>query len=223
MDCNEINTKGVYNMAVVTLVSGGIDSLVVCKILEKENQEQFPIFIDYGQLANEKEWTSCQKIFKKSNLPEPERIDLSGYSKSIKSGITDNSKDIYIDAFLPGRNLIFLVVAASYAYQKRIKNIAIGLLSEKNHLFPDQTEEFLVNANFAINSALGDYITILTPLINFSKCDVINLSKRYNLPIDETYSCHSGKDSYCGKCVACKEIIDSVGKDSLPQFNNGGD
>lgn len=23
MDCNEINTKGVYNMAVVTLVSGG--------------------------------------------------------------------------------------------------------------------------------------------------------------------------------------------------------
>ncbi|MBA7611353.1 7-cyano-7-deazaguanine synthase [subsurface metagenome] len=210
-------------MAVVTLVSGGIDSLVMCKLLEKEGQEIIPIFIDYGQLANEKEWASCKKIFKISNLPEPEKIDLDRYGKAIKSGITDNSKDIYIDAFLPGRNLIFLVVAASYAYQKGIKNIAIGLLSENSHLFPDQTGEFLVNANFAINSALGDYITILTPLINFNKNDVIKLAKRYNLPIKETYSCHSGEDSYCGKCVACKEIIDSVGKNSFPQFKNRGD
>ena len=223
MGCNEINTEGVYNMAVVTLVSGGIDSMVMCKVLENEKQEQYPIFIDYGQLANEKEWTSCKKIFNKSDLPEPERIDLSGYGKSIKSGITDTCKDVYIDAFLPGRNLIFLVVAASYAYQKEAKNIAIGLLSEKTHLFPDQTGEFLVNANFAINSALGYYITILTPLINFSKNDVIGLAKRYNLPISKTYSCHSGEDNYCGTCVACRELIDSVGKKFFPQFNEGGD
>ena len=210
-------------MAVVALVSGGIDSLVMCKLLEKEGQEIIPIFIDYGQLANDKEWESCKKIFKISNLPEPEKIDLNKYGKIIKSGITDNSKDIYNDAFLPGRNLIFLVVAASYAYQKAIKNIAIGLLSEKTHLFPDQKEEFLVNANFAINSALGDYFTVLTPLINFSKNDVIELAKRYNLPIKETYSCHSGGDSYCGKCISCKEIIESVGKDYFTQFSNKGD
>jgi 7-cyano-7-deazaguanine synthase len=210
-------------MAVVPLVSGGTDSLLMCKLLDIDKQEQYPIFIDYGQLAVDMEWASCKKIFKKSNLPEPERIDLSGYGKSIKSGITDDEKDIYAEAFLPGRNLIFLVVAASYAYQKGIKTIAIGLLSESTHLFPDQTEEFIVNANFAINSALGDYITILTPLINFSKKDVFELAKHYNLSLDETYSCHSGKDSYCGKCVACREIINSVGRDSLPQFDTGGD
>jgi len=207
-------------MAIVALVSGGIDSLVMCKLLEKEGHKIIPIFIDYGQLANEKEWTACKKIFKISNLPEPEKINLNGYGKSIRSGITDKSRDIYADAFLPGRNLIFLIVAASYAYQKGIKNIAIGLLSEENHLFPDQTEEFIVNANYAINSALGDYFTILTPLINFSKKDVIKLAKRYNLPIEETYSCHSGRNSYCGKCVACKEIIGSVNKDLFPQFGN---
>jgi len=210
-------------MAVVTLVSGGIDSLVMCKMLKNEEEKQYPIFIDYGQLANEKEWISCKKVFKKSNLPEPERIDLSGYGKAIKSGITDERRDIYTDAFLPGRNLMFLVIASAYAYQNGIKNIAIGLLSERNHLFSDQTEEFLVNANFAINSALGDYITILTPLINFNKGEVIELAKRYKLPIDETYSCHSGKEVYCGKCIACKEIIAAIGKQSLPQFKHRGD
>ena len=210
-------------MAVVTLVSGGIDSLVMCKLLENDGQEIMPIFIDYGQLAHKKEWGSCKKVFHMSDLPVPEKIDLSGYGKSIRSGITDNSMDICTDAFLPGRNLIFLVVAASYAFQKEIKNVAIGLLSEKTHLFSDQTEEFLVNANFAINSALGDYITILTPLINFGKNDVIELAKRLNLPIEHTYSCHSGNNSYCGKCIACREIIDSVGKDLFPQFSGGGD
>ncbi|MBU7030161.1 MAG: 7-cyano-7-deazaguanine synthase [Theionarchaea archaeon] len=209
-------------MAVVALVSGGIDSLVMCKLLEKDGQEIMPIFVDYGQLACKKEWESCKRIFKISNLSKPERIDLNGYGKSITSGITDSSKDICVDAFLPGRNLIFLIVAASYAFQRGIKNIAIGLLSEKTHLFPDQTEEFLVNANFAINSALGEYITILTPLINFSKDNVIKLAEKFNLPIEQTYSCHSGRDSYCGKCIACREIIDSADKDLFPQFSNGG-
>lgn len=210
-------------MGVVTLVSGGIDSLVMCKILDLENQEQFPLFIDYGQLSSEKEWEACRKIFSKSNLPEPTKVSLREYGKLIKSGITDSSKDIYQDAFLPGRNILFIVVAASYAYQKVVRNIAIGLLSEEGHLFPDQTEEFIVNANFALNSAFGDYFTIITPLINFSKKDVIKLARKYSLPINDTYSCHSGEEIYCGKCVACKEIISTGENNSLPQFNSGED
>jgi len=224
MDCDEDNTKRkVGSMDIVALVSGGIDSLVMCKLLNKEGQRVFPIFVDYGQLSRKKEWESCKKIFKISKLPIPEKIDLSGYGQFIPSGITNKNKDIYKDAFLPGRNLLFLIVAASYAYQKGIKAIAIGLLSEKTHLFPDQTENFVVNANFAINSALDDYITIVTPLINFSKKDVIKLAEEYNLPLEETYSCHSGEDTYCGKCIACKEIINSVDKSLFPQFNKGGE
>jgi len=210
-------------MGVVPLVSGGIDSLVMCKMLELEKQEQYPLFIDYGQLASEKEWAACKQIFSKTELPEPTRICLDGYGKLVKSGITDRSKDTYNEAFLPGRNLLFVVVAASFAYQKGVPNIAIGLLSEENHLFPDQTEEFIVNSNFALNSAFGESFTIITPLITFSKKDVIKLAKKYSLPIEYTYSCHYGEDVYCGKCIACKEIIDSGEKESLPQFTEEGD
>lgn len=223
MDRNETNTKGVCSMEVVSLVSGGIDSLVMCKLLELENQKQYPLFIDYGQLSSIKEWEACKKVLSKSDLPAPTKIDLAGFGRLIKSGITDNSKDIYNDAFLPGRNLLFLVVAASYAYQNGVKNIAIGLLTNEAYLFPDQTGEFLVNSNFAINSAFGDYFTILTPLINFNKKETIRLAEKYSLPLKKTYSCHSGRDTYCGKCVACEEIIGTGEKNIFHQFNKGGD
>lgn len=205
-------------MTVVTLVSGGIDSLLMSKIIAEDNEKQVLLFIDYGQLAREREWEACQKVFNLSNLPPPTKVDLSGYGKLIRSGITDSTMNIHQDAFLPGRNMLFLVVGASYAHYRSIKTVAIGLLSEKSHLFPDQTEKFIVNTNFAVNSALDDDITILTPLINFTKTDVIRLAKHYDLPLQHTYSCHSGHEVYCGKCVACMEIMESKEKNIFPQF-----
>lgn len=208
-------------MGIVVLVSGGIDSMVMCKIIEKQDDKILPLFVDYGQLAADKEWVACQKLLKECKLPTPTKVDLSGYGKLIPSGLTNKNKDIYNDVFLPGRNLLFLLVGAAFAYSHREKTIAIGLLLEEYHLFPDQTQEFIVNSNFALNSALGKDITIVTPLINFSKSDVIKLARRYKVPLDKTYSCHSGKDKYCGKCISCKEIIDSGVKDYFPQFGKG--
>ena len=210
-------------MTFVTLVSGGIDSLVMAKIIEREGDEQILLFIDYGQLAVEKEWDACKKIFKESNLPEPIRVDLSGFGKLIPAGITNPTKNIHKEAFLPGRNLLFLVVGSAYAHHKGAKKVAIGLLSEEFHLFPDQTGRFIVNANVAVNEAMDDDIIIVTPLINFTKNDVIKLAKHHNLPLNETYSCHSGDEKYCGECIACKEILDSTEGKSLPQFKGKGD
>lgn len=113
--------------------------------------------------------------------------------------------------------MLFLLIGCSYAHYKGAKKVAIGLLSEKYHIFPDQTERFIVNANIAMNEALNDDIAIVTPLINFSKGEVIELAKHYELPLSETYSCHSGHNKYCGECIACKQIINSIGK-TLPQF-----
>ncbi len=210
-------------MSVVSLVSGGIDSLVMYKILKDQEMEQLPLFIDYGQLSRQKEWLACQEVFGEAGFGMPHRIELVGYGKSIRSGITDRDKDVYKEAFLPGRNLMFLVVGASYAYHNDADGVAIGLLSEDTHLFPDQTEEFIVNANFAINSALGEHLMILTPLMGLSKRDVIRLSDKNKLPIRLTYSCHAGNDVYCGECISCQEIIASGRRESFTQFGDRGD
>jgi len=209
-------------MSIVALVSGGLDSLVMCKMLEKEEKDIFPLFIDYGQKAREKEWNACKNILNNSNLPEPVKMDLSGYGQIIKSGLTDPSKDIFREAFTPGRNMLFLVAGASYALQKGANSVAIGLLSEKTHLFGDQTSEFIVNANVAINSALSGSFYILTPLMTFEKGDVMRMGKKFGLPLELTYSCHAGEDHYCGTCISCQEIIAHGGRDILPQFRKGG-
>ena len=208
-------------MAIVTLVSGGVDSIVMCKILKEDFDEILPLFIDYGQLSAEREWNSCQTLLKECSLPEAIKIDLNGFGKVVRSGITDKDKDINKDAFLPGRNQLFLTVASAYAYQKGADGVSIGILSEKVHLFPDQTEKFIVNMNVAVNSALDKNLTILTPLINFSKEEVIKLAHEFRIHLHKTYSCHKGDKVYCGECISCREIIGSGKKEDFSQFNQG--
>ena len=132
-------------MTVVVLVSGGIDSLVMSKIIVEQREEIIPIFIDYGQLAREREWAACKIVFKESNLATPTKVDLSGFGKLMPTGITDSTKDIREQAFLPGRNLLFLIVASSYAHYKGAKKVAIGLLTEKFHIFPDHLKHLQKN------------------------------------------------------------------------------
>lgn len=191
-------------MKIIALASGGVDSSVMMLLLKKDDNELFPLFIDYGQLAREKEWMACQDICRYLGL-EPHRMDISGFGKSIPSGITDGKLDIEKDAFLPTRNLLFLTFGAAYGYTKSANVIAIGLLS--NPIFPDQTVEFVRAAQRSISTSLGVDIRILAPAISLDKLDTLRLARKYGLPLDLTYSCHFGKEERCGRCISCKERI----------------
>lgn len=191
-------------MSIVTLVSGGLDSSLMAVLAKENGQEQYPLFIDYGQLAAEKEWEACQRIHKTFSLPDPVRVNISGYGKIIPSGITNVNLDIKKEAFLPGRNLIFLIIGAGYAVKKNASAVCMGLLNEDTHLFPDQTDEFLDSAEKVMELTVGKKIRIIAPLREFFKDDVIRLSKLKG--IHGTYSCHSGKDEPCGKCISCEEF-----------------
>ena len=185
------------------LSSGGVDSSVMMQLLKK-NYRLFPLFIDYGQLAANAEWGACQKICENLDL-KPNRIDISGFGASILSGLTNRNLDIEKEAFLPTRNLLFLTLGAAYGYVKSAHVIAIGLLS--NPIFPDQTSEFVQEAEKTISKALGIDVTILAPLITLDKIDTLRLARKYGLPIEYTYSCHSGNREPCGHCISCKERI----------------
>ena len=191
-------------MKIVALASGGVDSSVMMLLLKKEGHELLPLFIDYGQLARENEWMACQDICRYLGL-EPNRMNISGFGKIIPSGITDDKFDIEKDAFLPTRNLLFLTLGAAYGYVRSAKVIAIGLLS--NPIFPDQTVEFVEVAQRCISTSLGADIRILAPSISLDKFDTLRLAHKYGLPLDLTYSCHSGNEEPCGKCISCKERI----------------
>ena len=191
-------------MSVVNLVSGGLDSTLVALMLKEEGIRQFPLFIDYGQRAAQHEWQTCQAVAERYALPAPVRMDLSGFGTVIRSGLTDDRMDIKLDAFTPGRNLMFLLMGAAYAHQSEAKSVAIGLLSEKYSFFPDQRATFLQMTEALVSVALGRKIKIVAPLFDFSKSDVVELAHQKN--VTGTYSCHTGNIAPCGACIACLEF-----------------
>lgn len=192
-------------MSIVTLVSGGLDSTVMAVLTREEGLTQFPLFIDYGQLGRDKELHACQMNFKRYGLPEPKVAPLNGYGSLLSSGLTDSKRHVFNDAFLPCRNLMFLTVGAAYAFQCGASAVGIGLLDEAFSLFPDQTKGFLSDAEALLAKALGKPMRVITPLMTFSKADVLSIAKAKG--ITGTYSCHAGTEAPCGICVACREYF----------------
>ncbi len=192
-------------MSIVTLTSGGLDSTLMAVLAKEEGLTQFPLFIDYGQLGRDREFSACERNFKLHGLPPPKIAPLSGYGSLLSSGLTDNRKDILKDAFLPCRNLMFLTVGAAYAHQCGANAVVIGLLDEAFSLFPDQTKGFVADAEALISRAIGRSIKVMTPLMSFSKAEVLAVAKAKG--ISGTYSCHAGTDEPCGVCIACREYI----------------
>jgi len=191
-------------MSLVTLVSGGLDSTLMAVMAQEEGLTQFPLFIDYGQICRDEEWNACLTAHARFGLPHPVIMNLGGFGKLIPSGLTNHSMRVNEDVFLPGRNLLFLLAGCAYAYKTKSNAVAIGLLSEESHLFPDQTSEFVKGTQALINFAMGCDIKIVTPLMNLTKRDVLELANKRG--IDGTYSCHAGTIPPCGTCVSCQEI-----------------
>ncbi len=191
-------------MGIVNLVSGGLDSTLVGVLLKEEGVPTYPLFVDYGQRASEREWNACLAVHNKYGLPRPERVDLAGYGKLILSGLTTESKHVKDEAFTPGRNFLFILVGAAYAYQVGANAVSIGLLSQRYSLFPDQRKDFVEAAEQSIRYALNKDVKVVTPLFEFSKADVIALAKQRG--IVGTYSCHEGKEKPCGHCISCLEV-----------------
>jgi len=193
-------------MSVVTLVSGGLDSTLMAVLARESNVKQFPLFIDYGQISKDHELSACRNVMRAAGLPEPVVADLGGYGALVKSGLTDHSLHVMEDAFTPGRNLMFLLIGAAYGYTVGAEAVAIGLLSEKTSLFPDQTSKFLSESESLLSLMLSKKITVLAPLMGFSKQDVIRVAQKKR--IEHTYSCHAGGDESCGVCIACREFYE---------------
>lgn len=191
-------------MSIVTLVSGGLDSSLMALLTAEEGLAQNPLFLDYGQLNRAREWRACRYVHSEHKLGDPAYLRIPGWGELLRSGLTDRTMDIVHEAFLPNRNFLFLLAGSAYAYQVDAQSVAIGLLNEDSHLFPDQTSDFLAVAETAISRSMDRDIRILAPLMEFSKADIIGIAEEKGLT--GTYSCHAGGKERCGECIACREF-----------------
>lgn len=187
----------------VCLASGGLDSIVCLHLLRQQGIKTLPVFINYGQRNLKYEFGALQANLKAAQFPNPAVVNISGFGRTIRTGLTDTKLRVLEDAFTPNRNLLFLAIGASVAFSRGVSSVVLGFLSEKTAIFPDQTEDFLRAAETVLKESLGAEMRIVCPLRDMVKADVVRLAK--TLRIKGSYSCHSGTARPCGKCIACLE------------------
>lgn len=195
-------------MKLVNLASGGIDSTLVSILAREQGFEVFPLFIDYGQRAAQREWEACCRVHEELGFRPPTKFPVAAFGSLIETGLTCGRMDLVANAFTPCRNLLLLVLGAAWGYGLGARHVAVGLLAERVAIFPDQTNLFLEHATLAIRTALGADIRLVAPLADFTKAETLRLAAAR--AVRGTYSCHTGEAEPCGVCISCCEIRDST-------------
>ncbi|MDD5192585.1 MAG: 7-cyano-7-deazaguanine synthase [Candidatus Nanoarchaeia archaeon] len=211
----------------IILCSGGLDSIVLAHYLKKiEKIENLKlIFLDYGQKSL-KEELSCVKKASEELESELKIINLRWLGEISTSLINKqtNEKEIknikneneLISWYVPCRNALFLLIGLAIAESEFISknekyDVYLGIKHEGELQFKDTTPEFLKQMNKTIEFCTQDWnYKFIAPFLKKDKEEVIEIAKKLNINLQDTYSCYIGKGFknnlpvHCGICGGCK-------------------
>lgn len=211
--------KGIYKKAVV-LLSGGLDSATASAIAREEGFEIYALTFLYGQ-KNEIEINSARRIadyfdFRNHLIME---IPLGKLAKSSLTGegniplerSADEMASKIPTTYVPGRNLIFLSYAVSYAESIGAENIFTGVNAVDFSGYPDCRPEFVKSFQKVVDEGTKAGVSgegrmeIRAPLLYMSKKEIIEKGLSLGVDYSLTHSCYSPKDYGipCGKCDSC--------------------
>ena len=154
-------------------------------------------------------------------LGEDHTIDLAALGQVSDSALTSDAA-IEMAAnglpttFVPGRNLMFLTMAAALAYRRGLDHIVGGMCETDYSGYPDCRDETIKALQTAINLGMDRSFTLDTPLMWIDKAATWRLAESLggvglvDLIRDETHTCYLGDRSRrhdwgygCGTCPAC--------------------
>lgn len=198
------------NTTALILLSGGQDSATCLAWALKKFQNVYGIAFDYGQ-KHKIELKSARKIADRTNIPlKIYKTDI--FQKFTKSALTDKTIAIKIPknklptTFVPGRNHIFLSIAAIYAAQLGITNIVTGVCQTDYSGYPDCRNAFIKSLEKTLNLAMQTNIKIHTPLMWLTKAETVKLMRQLGQIelLKYSHTCYNGERPACGTCPACK-------------------
>jgi 7-cyano-7-deazaguanine synthase len=120
------------------------------------------------------------------------------------------------NTFVPGRNLLFLVGAASLASRRGADNIVGGMCETDYSGYPDCRHEAIEATARAIALGFGQEFVVHTPLMFLDKAETWRLAESLggeafvDLIVAETVTCYRGDVTShrwgkgCGVCPACE-------------------
>ncbi len=166
----------------LVLLSGGQDS-TTCLFWAKQHFEQVEaIAFNYGQ-KHLVELEQAQLIADKAEVP----LYISDVRGMLQgSSLTEHDKEMSSPhelnenlpaSFVPGRNALFLTVAASYAYTRKIHDIVGGMCQTDFSGYPDCRRVFIDSLQTSVSLALDADVRIHTPLMYLTKAETWKMAK----------------------------------------------
>ena len=149
-------------------------------------------------------------------------VDLSGYGALAESALTADRAIEMLESglpstFVPGRNLVFLSVAAAHAYRRSASALVGGMCETDYSGYPDCRRETIDAMESALSLGLAAPLTIVTPLMRLTKAQTWALAHTLGgdglvrIILEHSHTCYEGDRSKrhdwgygCGACPACE-------------------
>ncbi|MGA0597046.1 7-cyano-7-deazaguanine synthase QueC [Enterovirga sp. CN4-39] len=127
--------------------------------------------------------------------------------------------------FVPGRNLIFLGLAAALAYRRGCRHIVLGVCETDYSGYPDCRDDTIKAMQVALNLGLETRLVLHTPLMwrdkaaTFALAEELGGDQLLRLVVEETHTCYLGDRTHrhdwgygCGTCPACQLRADGFAR-----------
>ncbi len=203
----------IKNKIAVAALSGGMDSCVTAAIANQE-YELALVHINYGQRTEKRELKAFNDIADFYGVEKRLVIDFTHFSKIGGSSLTDynievskanlKSKEIPT-SYVPFRNANILSVCVSWAEVLKAEAVFIGAVYEDASGYPDCRPEFFeaFEKMVDLGTKPETKIKIVTPIIHFSKAEIVKKGIELGAPLHLTWSCYQNEEAACGVCDSC--------------------
>lgn len=195
------------------LVSGGVDSAVLCVDLLGDFARVFPIYVRFGLRWEDVELAVLRSYLAAVGATRPGLMPLTVLDEPIAQvyddhwslagkpgvpGAGTHDRAVY----LPGRNLLLATKASVWCRLRDVRTLAFGTL--KANPFPDSSTGFFLALEDVLNRAMGGRLRIILPYARLPKTEV--LRRGSDLPLHLTISCLDPVEGRpCGVCNKCAE------------------
>ena len=197
--------------AAVVALSGGQDSTTALAWARHRCHRVYTVAFDYGQrhrveLDAARRIAALAEVTEHRELPVSSLAGLGGNALTAAGAIhVDGGPDGLPTTFVPGRNLIFLTLAAAWAYQLGVSELVTGVCQTDYSGYPDCRETTMRALEHSLRLGMERPFTIHTPLMHRSKAEAVLLAREEGaLPwLAWSHTCYEGQVPPCGRCPAC--------------------
>lgn len=197
--------------AAVVLLSGGQDSTTCLAWALERFPRVAAVTIDYGQ-RHRVEIDCAARLARRAGV-EHALIPCDSFRALGGNALTgeltvepETAPGRLPNTFVPGRNLVFLALAAAWGWQRGIHQLVTGVCQTDYSGYPDCREDTMRALELALRAGLDAPIAILTPLMHLTKAQTVLLLRdlgRLDWLVD-SHTCYEGRRPPCGACPACR-------------------